>query len=326
MMKPDAPGGWDRARGSARARRWLAAAAAMLATSGCAPGESADDGRLRVVATTSLVADLAASVGGEHVSVVGLMGPGIDPHLYIASEGDVRRLSGADLILYTGLQLEAKMASVLQRLAARQPVAAVGEAVPVARLLTPPEFEGAHDPHIWFDVTLWQQAAGRVAEALAEVDPANAVSYQANLRSYLAELDELHAYVRAQAERVPAEQRVLVTAHDAFNYFGRAYDFEVRGLQGISTATEAGTADVQALAGFIVGRRIPAIFIESSVSPRAVEAVRAAVRARGYGVRLGGELYSDALGSPGTQAESYVGMMRHNIDTIVSGLLTQPEL
>jgi manganese/zinc/iron transport system substrate-binding protein len=297
--------------------------AALVAACGRAEPD-AGDGRLRVVATTSLVGDLAREIGGDAARVVALMGPGIDPHLYIASEGDVRRLSQAELILYSGLQLESKMASVLERIRGRTRVAAVTDGVARQRLLMPAEFEGAHDPHVWFDVALWAQSAAHVAGVLADADPSRAEEYRTRGAAYVARLDTLDGYVRAQAARVPQQQRVLVTAHDAFNYFGRAYGFEVRGLQGISTAAEAGTADVQALAQFIAERRIPAIFVESSVSPRAIEAVRAAVRARGWEVRLGGELYSDALGSPDGEAATYEGMIRHNIDTIVAALLERP--
>jgi manganese/zinc/iron transport system substrate-binding protein len=272
-----------------------------------------------------MVADLAREVGGDRVRVTALMGPGIDPHLYKASEGDVRRLARADLILYNGLHLEARMGETLERLDGRIPTVAIAEGLDRERLLAPPEFAGAYDPHVWFDVAMWRANVPRVAEALAGVDPAGAVGYRERAERLQGELAELDAYVRARAERVPAERRVLVTAHDAFNYFGRAYGFEVRGLQGISTATEAGTGDVQALADFIARRRIPALFVESSISPRTVEAVQAATRARGWDVRIGGELFSDALGSPGTPAATYPGMVRHNIDTIVGALLGERE-
>lgn len=313
--------------GVVRRTGWRKPGALLLLLAGCAgEGTSDDDGRLRVVATTSMVADLARSVAGEAARVEGLMGPGIDPHLYIASEGDVRRLGGAEVILYNGLQLEARMGSVLERLGGRAQVAAVTDGVPRDRLLADAQYEGAPDPHVWFDVSLWARAAEHVTGVLADADPDNAAAYRAQGAAYVARLDTLHAYVQAQAARVPQAQRVLVTAHDAFSYFGRAYGFEVRGLQGISTAAEAGTGDVQALAEFIVERRIPAIFVESSVSPRAIDAVRAAVRARGFEVRLGGELYSDALGSAGSEAATYEGMVRHNIDTIVAALLQNGEV
>lgn len=294
----------------------------MLLITGCEATETGSSGdRLQVVATTGIVGDLVQNIGGSEVEVVALMGPGVDPHLYRASEGDVRRLAAADLIMYNGLHLEAAMADVLEQMQGRKRTVAVGDAIAPERLLSPSEFAGAYDPHIWFDVSLWMQGAERVRDALIEADPAHTAEYRANTEAYLAELEELDAYVQAQAERVPPETRVLITAHDAFNYFGRAYDFEVRGLQGINTASEAGIGDVRALADFIARQRIPAIFIESSIPPRTVEAVQAAARARGYDVEIGGELFSDALGNPGTPAGTYVGTVRHNIDTIVGALL-----
>jgi manganese/zinc/iron transport system substrate-binding protein len=293
-----------------------------LAT-GCArvdddPRTGRRSGPLRIVATTGMVADAAREVGGEHVRVDALMGPGVDPHLYKASEGDVGLLADADLVLFNGLHLEAKLGEVLERLDDR--AEAVTDSIPRRLLLAPPEFAGQHDPHVWFDVRLWALAVERVGTVLAEYDPAHASAYRANARRYTAELKELDRWVRAQALRVPPEQRVVVTAHDAFNYFGRAYGFEVRGLQGISTASEAGSQDVQRLAEFIAERQIPAIFVETSVSPRSVAAVQAAVRSRGFEVERGEPLYSDALGDPGTPEGRYPGMIRHNVRAIVEGL------
>jgi manganese/zinc/iron transport system substrate-binding protein len=276
---------------------------------------------IRVVTTTGMITDVVQNVGGERVEVTGLMGPGVDPHLYKASEGDVTRMAEADAIFYNGLHLEAKMGEVLEKMGGQAETVAVTKGVDPSDLLAPPEFAGAYDPHIWFDVALWMKAVEPVRDTLIGMDPDHAELYRANAESYLAELNELHDYVMAQAERLPADQRVLITAHDAFNYFGQAYDFEVRGLQGISTAAEAGTADVQDLADFIVERRIPAIFVESSVPPRTIEAVQAAVRAQGFDVQIGGELFSDAMGDPGTEEGTYVGMVRHNVDTIVNSLL-----
>jgi manganese/zinc/iron transport system substrate-binding protein len=311
---------------TARPRPAVAAllAGLLLAGSlGCRPpgGRRTADGRLRVVATTSLVADLVRCVGGDRVALSALMGPGIDPHLYRARESDVQRIADADLVLYNGLHLEARLGTVLERMGGRIPAAAVADGIPAGLLLAPPEFAGAHDPHVWFDVGLWSMAAAHVGAVLARHDPANAAAYEAATADYRRELEALHAWVLAQAARVPESRRVLITAHDAFNYFGRAYGFEVRGLQGISTATEAGTADVQALARFVADRRIPALFVESSVSPRTIEAVQAAVRARGFDVAIGGALYADALGGPGSPAGTYVGMVRTNVATIVAALL-----
>ena len=276
---------------------------------------------IRVVTTIGMITDIVQNVGGDRVNAIGLMGPGIDPHLYRASEGDVARLADANLIFYNGLHLEGKMAGVLERMQDQVKTVAITQDVDRTILLAPPEFEGAYDPHLWFDVTLWMKAVERVRDTLIEVDKGSAELYRANTKNYLAKLEELHNYVTQQAERISPDQRVLVTAHDAFNYFGRAYGFEVRGLQGISTATEAGTADVQALVQFIVERRIPAMFVETSVPRRSIEAVQAAVRAKGFSVEIGGQLFSDAMGPSGTPEGTYIGMVRHNIDTIVASLL-----
>jgi manganese/zinc/iron transport system substrate-binding protein len=280
---------------------------------------------IRIVTTIGMITDIVQIVGGERVKVTGLMGPGIDPHLYKASEGDVARLLEADIVFYGGLHLEAQMGRVLERMA-DGPIrtVAVTDQIDRALLLAPPEFKGNYDPHVWFDVTLWMKAVEQVRDTLVEADPNSAPLYTANAKAYLGELADLHAYVQAQAARVPEDKRVLITAHDAFNYFGRAYGFDVRGLQGISTEAQASTANVQTLADFITERRIPAIFVESSVPQRTIEAVQAAVRDRGFDVQIGGSLYSDAMGSPGTPDGTYVGMVRHNIDTIVTALLREP--
>ncbi len=276
---------------------------------------------VNVVTTTGMIADIARNVGGERVQVTALMGPGVDPHLYKASEGDVIRLQEADVILYNGLHLEAQMADVLERLNEFGiKTVAVTDKIDRSLLQSPPEFQGNYDPHVWFDVSLWMKAVEQVRDTLVELDPTSAALYESNAEAYLGELANLHQYVLDQASTVPAEQRILITAHDAFNYFGRAYGFQVRGLQGISTEAQAGTADVQSLANFIVERRIPAIFVESSVPQRNVEAVQAAVNAKGFDVRIGGSLFSDAMGSEGTPEGTYVGMVRHNIDTIVTAL------
>ncbi len=278
---------------------------------------------INVVTTIGMITDIVENVGGDRVAVTGLMGPGVDPHLYRASEGDVSRMTEADLIFYNGLHLEAQMGEVFEQMSGRVKTVAVTENVAEEKLLSPPEFEGAHDPHVWFDLTLWMGAVERVRDTLIEIDPDSAELYRSNAEAYLAKLEKLHAYVQEQASRVPAEQRVIITAHDAFNYFGNAYGFEVRGLQGISTESEAGTGDVQDLAEFIAARQIPAIFVESSVPQRNIEAVQAAVKSRGFDVQIGGELFSDAMGNPDTPEGTYIGMVRHNVDTIVNALLSQ---
>ena len=304
----------------------LAAFAAAAALTGCgelvvgAVDPEIGERQIRVVATTGMVADAAEHVGGERVDVETLMGPGVDPHLYKASEGDVIRLAHADVVFYNGLHLEAKLADVFERMGGRVRTAAVTDGVPRGRLIASAAFGAAYDPHVWFDVRLWMGAVREVRDTLTELDPGHAAVYRRNAQAYIGELEGLDGYVRRRAAEVPPGRRVIITAHDAFNYFGRAYGFEVRGLQGISTVSEAGTRDVRELAAFVASRQIPALFVESSVSPRTIEAVEEAVRARGFDVSIGGSLYSDALGDPGTPAGEYVGMVRHNVDTIVEGL------
>lgn len=301
----------------------------LFGTLGCArqstPDGPADftDRKMRVVVTTNIVGDLVRQLGGDHVDLTTLMGPGVDPHLYKASEGDVQTMSQADLVLYNGLHLEGKMTEVFEQMERRSvsTSALAEEALPDSVLISSAEYASSYDPHVWFDVSLWAEVARHTAQVLATRDTAHADAYRANAEAYVQRLDSLDQYVASQAQRIPEQQRVLITSHDAFRYFGRAYDVEVRGLQGISTATEAGTRDVQSLAEFVVDRQIPSLFAESSVSPRGIEAVREAVQSRGFEVTLGGTLYGDALGNRGTPTGTYVGATRHNIDTIVDGLL-----
>jgi manganese/zinc/iron transport system substrate-binding protein len=296
----------------------LGTACGPVATSG--PTDLSDRETIRIVATTGMVADLVRRVAGERAELEQLMGPGVDPHLYKASERDVLALADADLIFFSGLHLEAKLADVLERIEGRIVTQAVTDPIPRDDLLSPPAFEGNYDPHVWFDVALWSVAVEQVRDTLVGLDPAHADAYRANAERTLADLEELDAEVRALAETVPEDKRVLVTAHDAFLYFGRAYGFEVRGLQGISTVSEAGAADVNDLAAYIAEEEIPAIFVESSVPQQTIRAVQEAVRARGFDVRIGGELFSDAMGDPGTPEGTYPGMVRHNVETIVEAL------
>lgn len=294
----------------------------VLILSACTTdGNSNSSGKLNVVTTTGMIGDIVKNVGGEYVEVISLMGPGVDPHLYKASEGDVTRLQSANLIFYNGLHLEAQMGEVIEKMNEfGVTTVAVTDLIDRSLLNASPTYPDQFDPHVWFDVSLWMKAAEQVRETLVEVDPANASEYEANAASYLEELTNLHQYVLTQAQTIPVEKRVLITAHDAFNYFGEAYGFEVRGLQGISTEAQAGTADVQELVSFIVERQIPAIFVESSVPQRNIEAVQAAVQDQGFDVVIGGSLFSDAMGTAGTPEGTYIGMVTHNIDTIVSAL------
>jgi manganese/zinc/iron transport system substrate-binding protein len=285
-------------------------------------GDSA--ARVRVVATTSIVADAVRAVGGERLAIATLMGPGVDPHLFKASEGDVTRMAEARAIFYGGLHLEGKMAEVFAQLAQHGATAvAVSDGIPRRRLRRAGDFSGSYDPHVWFDVSLWREVVGKIRDVLTAVDPGHAEHYRQRAERYLSELRALDDEVRRHIALVPPARRMLITAHDAFGYFGRAYGLEVHGVQSLSTSAEAGAADVQRLADLIARKRIPALFLESSVPPRIVEAVQAAVRARGFAVRVGGELYSDALGDPRGPAGTYLGMLRHNTSTIVSALLGQ---
>ncbi|PKO19620.1 manganese transporter [candidate division BRC1 bacterium HGW-BRC1-1] len=279
------------------------------------PGE-----KLNVVATTGMIADAANAVGGDFVKVTGLMRPGVDPHMYKPSEGDVRRLAEANVVMYNGLHLEARLGDVLERMGDRIKTVAVGDAIPADRLIEPPDGGQAHDPHIWFDVDLWGLVVGRVQETLMEAIPEHADEIRAQGEAYRAKLAELDQYTREKIATIPREKRVLISAHDAFFYFSRAYDIEVRGLQGINTAAEAGARDVDDLAAFIAGQRIPAIFVETSVPKRNIEAVIEAVRARGHEIHIGGELFSDSMGAVGTTEGTYLGMVRHNVDTITQAL------
>jgi manganese/zinc/iron transport system substrate-binding protein len=273
---------------------------------------------IRVVCTTGMVADIASNIGGEHVAVTALMGEGVDPHLYKASPADVSQLSRADIIFYSGLHLEGKLAELLERMERRKPTVGVAERIPPDQILK--DDHGARDPHVWFDVSLWSEAAVAAADALAQFDPPHADAYRTNLASYRERLANLHQYARNQLGMVPKDHRVLVTAHDAFRYFGRAYGVEVRGIQGISTDSEAGVRQVKELVDFLVDRKIKAVFIETSVSDQNIRSLLEGCQARGHDVVIGGSLFSDAMGKAGTPDGTYEGMVKHNVDTIVAAL------
>ena len=275
---------------------------------------------IKIVTTIGQITDVTKIIGGERVNVEGLMGPGVDPHLYKATESDVTKLAEADIIFYNGLFLEAKMEPIFKRLERNKLIVAVSDDIPRDLLLDSETFSGHYDPHIWFDVTLWIKIVRKITETLIASDPVFREEYESRANQYMTKLLYLDNYVKTRAEEVPELQRVLVTAHDAFRYFGRKYGFEVVGLQGVSTESEAGARDVRELADFITKRKIKAIFIESSVPERNIKAVQEAVRARNWNVKIGGELFSDAMGDAGTPKGTYVGMVTHNIDTIVDAL------
>jgi manganese/zinc/iron transport system substrate-binding protein len=301
---------------------WFLASVVIWTLAGCDGKQQTpvESGRLGIVTTTGMIADITTNIAGEHADVKALMGPGVDPHLYKASQGDLRQLTGADIVFYNGLHLEGKMVDALEKLAQRKEVHAVSDGIDTSVFRRPPEFKGAYDPHIWFDVSLWADAARQVEKVLSQVDTTHAADYHRNAAAYLARLDSLDSWVRSQIATIPPERRVLVTAHDAFGYFGRAYDIEVRGLQGISTLSEYGLADLTALVDMIDSRKIKAVFIESSVPRRSIDAVVEGVKARGHEVSIGGQLFSDAMGAEGTSEGTYIGMVSANVNTIVNAL------
>lgn len=282
---------------------------------------AAQAGQLNVVATTTQISDLARVIGGDHVTVTGIMQPGVDPHLYRASESDLNAMLDADVIFYNGLNLEGQMSDVFVQLASQKPVVSIGAQIPEDQRLSVPDFPEEYDPHIWFSPTNWMIAAQVVADTLAAADGDNAEAYQANAKAYIAELEALDAENQAALAAIPEGQRVLVTAHDAFGYFGNHYGFEVIGIQGLSTETEAGIADMQRVADLIIENNVPAIFVESTISPATIEAVQAAVADRGGNVVIGGSLFSDAMGDAGTPEGTYLGMYRHNVSTIVDAYI-----
>lgn len=299
------------------------ACAVILTATGCG-GESdeagAVEGKIQATTTTTMITDLVEQVGGERVEVQGLMGPGVDPHLYEPSQGDVEKLREADAIFYNGLFLEGQMNDILVQTAQQTPAVQVTESVPEDRLLPSQDYEGQADPHVWWDPTLWETTIDPVVEQLSELKPDSADYFEQRGEEYQQEIMAAHEEAQGMVAEVPKEQRVLVTAHDAFSYFGEQYGFEVRGLQGLSTETEAGAGDVQQLAEYLVENEIPAIYIESTVPRRNVEAVQAAARDRGWEVKIGGELYSDAIGEPGTQGGTHPGAFLENVEKITSGL------
>jgi manganese/zinc/iron transport system substrate-binding protein len=276
--------------------------------------------KIVITTTTNVITDLVENIGGDHVSVTGLMGPGVDPHLYRPSANDVKALQNADIIFYNGLDLEGKMGDIFVKIGRDgTSVLAVSENIPPESLLIL-DTNGHFDPHIWWNVELWTEAAKVVATGLKEYDPKNSEKYDNNLLEYLNQLDTLNSNNLNKINSIPSEQRVLVTAHDAFQYFGHAYGFEELAIQGWSTDSEAGIREIQNLADEISKREIKALFVETSISPATIEALKAAVQDRGHNIVIGGELFSDVIGEKGTTEGTYIGAFTHNIDTIVKAL------
>lgn len=282
------------------------------------------DGRLTVTVTTGQVADAARNVGADRVAVNALMDAGIDPHSYTPSEGDLQRLFDADVVLYSGHHLEGRFDDVFAALAAEKPIAGIAETIPEHLLISSPLFVAQVDPHLWADPVTWDYTIAATADALSTADPDGEAIYRQNADAYRARMADFAERARTALHTVSPERRVLVTAHDAFSYFGRQFGYEVVGIQGVSTETEAGVNDLQRIADLIATRGIPAMFVESTVSPATIDAVQAAVQNRGFDVTIGGQLYSDALGDEGTPEGTYLGMLRHNVQTIVTSLGGDP--
>ncbi|MFW2377584.1 MAG: metal ABC transporter solute-binding protein, Zn/Mn family [Cellulophaga baltica] len=301
-------------------KKYLIITLCTLAIISC-KSDKKDNGKINVVTTTSMITDLVKNIGGDYINLKGLMGSGVDPHLYKASEGDVSKLSEADIIFYNGLHLEGKLVEVFEKMAHQnKKTIALSDALDERTLIGSEFFASNYDPHIWFNVDYWKEATKFVVLQLSEALPEHQAVFKTNGEAYLNKLETLKTKLNKIIQTLPEDKRVLVTAHDAFNYFGKSFGFEVVGLQGLSTATEAGVQDVQKLSDFIIERKVKAIFIESSVPKRTIEAVKAAVNAKKYEVEIGGSLYSDALGNPGTAEGTYIGMFEYNVNTIVNAL------
>lgn len=275
---------------------------------------------LNVVATTGMIADATRQIGGDAVVVKALMGPGVDPHSYRQTRSDIVAMTRADVTLWHGLYLEAQMEDFFHKLARQRQVFPVAEALPKEQLLAHADYENRYDPHVWMAPGLFNGVVTEIGRVLGQVRPEMADVFAANAQAYAARLGDLDVYARHTLEQVPPEQRVLLTAHDAFGYFGRAYDFEVIGIQGISTESEAGLHRVSALVDTIVTRGLSAVFVESSVSDRNMRALVEGAAARGHDVRVGGELFSDAMGQDGNYEGTYIGMIDHNVTTIARAL------
>ncbi len=276
--------------------------------------------KLTIVSTTGMIGDAVKNIVGNRAEVISLMGPGVDPHLYKVTQSDIKTLIEADIILYNGLHLEGKMGEVLDQMTEEKPVIAICKGLDENRLIATSEFRGNYDPHIWFSVKVWIDVVKFIGESLAEFDKLQASFYKANTINYMQKLNLLHKWTIEQINTIPKKQRVLITAHDAFGYFGKAYGMQVKGLQGLSTIAEYGLKDVTSLVNFISANEIKAVFVESSLSDRPIKAVLEGCNAKGHKVIIGGTLYSDAMGTENTPEGTYIGMVKHNIKTIVEAL------
>ncbi len=292
------------------------------ATQGATKGENANK-TLNIVTTTAMIGDVVKNVVGDKAEVSFLMGPGVDPHLYKATQGDLNKLTNADVVFYNGIFLEGKMEDILEKMAKKKAVYAVTEQIPASNYMMVPyegKSEDVPDPHIWHDVKLWSQTVKLIADKMGKNDAPNAAFYKKNADAYIEKLTQLHQKVKQQIASIPKTQRQLITSHDAFGYLGRAYDIEVNALQGISTVTEFGLKDVKNLVDLITDRKIKAVFIESSVPQKPINAVIEGCKSKGQEVKIGGELFSDAMGEDGSTEGTYIGMIEHNLKTIVNAL------
>ena len=288
----------------------------LLLFGACSNKEEAAKTDGTVVTTIGMIADVSRQIAGDNQEIINLIGEGIDPHMYQPSKSEIDKIQKAGLVLYNGLFLEGKMGTILKSRADQgNPVSAVAEGIDIQVIGS-----SVPDPHLWMDVSIWSKVAKNIGDELATFDSKNADEYQKRREEYQKNLNDLHTYALMVFPTIPEKQRVLVTAHDAFSYLGRAYGIEVRGIQGISTESEAGTKDINDLVTYLVDNKIPAIFVESSVSEKSVKTVIEGAAEKGHAVKIGGELFSDAMGPAGTYQGTYIGMMDHNITTIVNAL------
>lgn len=294
-----------------------------LLLSACAANNNDSDksskgGKISIVTTIAQIAEPLSIIGGDKVSVVSLMGPGVDPHLYNATQGDIGKMSSADMVFYSGLHLEGNMAEVFEQIGKTKPVIAIAEAIPEDQRLK--DVKGDTDPHVWFDIDIWKIGLEAATEGLKENYPEDAAYFEQNKTEYFIKLDELKDESAALMSSIPENQRVLVTAHDAFGYFGRMFDLDVVGLQGLSTEDEIGITDVDDTIEILLKHEVPAVFVESSINQNSINAVIEGAASRGLKLELGGELFSDAMGDGGTVEGTYIGMYQHNVSTIAKAL------
>lgn len=299
------------------------ALALFIAGCGAAPENATSDPHvpkdtIRVVTTIAQIAEPISVIGGDKVQVESLMGPGVDPHLYKATQGDIHKLESGDIILYSGLHLEGNMAEIFEQIGKKKPVKGIAESIPEDKLLK--DENGQIDPHVWFDIDLWKIALGTATEEMKKAAPQHADVFEANKTKYFTELDTLKQESLEKLKQIPDEKRVLVTAHDAFGYFGRIQQMKVVGLQGLSTEDEIGISDIQSTIDMLLEYKIPAVFVESSINQNSIKAVIEGAASAGLDVKLGGELFSDAMGDAGTPEGTYLGMYRHNVETIYQAL------